>query len=256
LIDILTKYKFAIYAGDYDIENTYHNFTSLNTYKLHPARQSQDTIYINEESIDEEILKNEKYFKNEEGDFEFLLRTHTSAQQTRIAHNIIEKIKKDHDEEDGEIDFKFKYATLGRTYRNESDGTHSPMFHQVELVAISSNIYPQDLIDMITNFLSDFFEILKEDLKINLRANYFPFTNPSWEVDLFLPSRNSWIEILGCGMIHEKVIENMGLDSKIYRGYALGAGLERLCMLKNNIPDLRSFFESDVEWLKYYSNYN
>ena len=253
LIDILNKYKFAVYSGDYDIENTYHNFTSLNTHELHPARQTQDTIYINGNSIDEDIRKNEKYFKSEKKN-EFLLRTHTSAQQTRIAQGIIAEIDKSSNDED--IDYKFKYATLGRTYRNESDGTHSPMFHQLEAVAISSNIYPQDLIEMIMNLLSEFFEISRNELKINLRSNYFPFTNPSWEVDLFLPSKNSWIEVLGCGMIHEKVIENMGLNSKIYRGYALGAGLERLCMLKNNIQDLRRFFSSDIEWLKYYSNDN
>jgi phenylalanyl-tRNA synthetase alpha chain len=252
LIDILHKYKFAIYAGDYDIESTYHNFTSLNTHELHPARQTQDTIYIDSNSIEEVIRNNEKYFQNNEND-EFLLRTHTSAQQTRIAQLIISQIHKDNKEE---LDYKFKYATLGRTYRNESDGTHSPMFHQMELVAISNNIYPQDLIEMIMNLLSEFFEISRDELKINLRSNYFPFTNPSWEVDLFLPSKNAWIEVLGCGMIHEKVLESMGLNSKIYRGYALGAGLERLCMLKNNIQDLRQFFSSDIEWLKYYSNSN
>ena len=255
LINILHKYKFAIYSGDYDIENTYHNFTSLNTHELHPARQTQDTIYINSDSIDANIRTNEKYFINEKNN-EFLLRTHTSAQQTRIAREIITEIDANRDESEDKNVYNFKYATLGRTYRNESDGTHSPMFHQLELVAISTNIYPQDLIEMTTNLLSEFFEISKSELKTNLRTNYFPFTNPSWEVDLFLPSKNAWIEVLGCGMIHEKVLENMGLDSKIYRGYALGAGLERLCMLKNNIQDLRQFFDSDIEWLKYYSNDN
>lgn len=254
LMDILNKYKFAIYSGDYDIENTYHNFTSLNTPELHPARQSQDTIYINGNSIEEDIRLNEKHFKNEFGS-EFLLRTHTTSQDTRIAREIIADIDKNHDG-DGEKIYKFKYATLGRTYRNESDGTHSPMFHQIDLVYVSNNVFPQDLIEMIMNFLSEFFEISKENLKINLRPNYFPFTNPSWEVDLFLPSKNSWIEVLGSGMLHEKVIENMGLNPKIYRGYAFGAGLERLAMLKGNISDLRPFFGCDLEWLRYYSNEN
>ncbi len=249
LMSILSKYKFAIYSGDYDIETSYHNFTSLNTDQLHPARQSQDSIYIDSNSIIDDIKNNNDYFSKEEND-EFLLRTHTSAQQVRIAKDIIAKHKIQNPESNH---YNFKYATMGRTYRNESDGTHSPMFHQVELVAVSKNIFPQDLINMILILLSEFFEIKQEDLKINLRSNYFPFTMPSWEVDLFLPARNSWVEILGAGMIHESVIKNMGLDPSIYKGYAMGAGLERLAMLKNNIQNLRQFFGSNIEWLKYYS---
>ena len=241
---ILNHEGFAIIDG-YNIETSYYNFGAVNTGVLHPARQSQDTIYIDKNTIFDDI-KNSEHFASGDDD-EFLLRTHTSAQQIRIAKNIIAKLKEEGVSED---DYKFKYATFGETYRNESDGTHSPMFHQVEVVCISRNLYVQDLIDVILLMLSKFFNISPQELKIKLRSSYFPFTVPSWEVDLFLESKNSFVEILGCGMVHPTVIENMGLNSKLYRGYALGAGIERLCMLKNNIGDLRRFFGADVEWLK------
>ena len=243
---ILDTEGFAIFDG-YDIETTYQNFSLLNTDKLHPARQTQDTIYVNKNTINKEI-RDSDYFSAPEDDKDFLLRTHTSAQQIRIAKKIINTLKKENVSKDN---YKFKYATLGSTYRNESDSTHSPMFHQVELVCVSPNLYLQDLINVLMVTLSKFFNLSIDELKIKLRSSYFPFTVPSFEIDVFLPSKNEYVEILGCGMVHPSIIEAMGLDSKIYRGYAAGAGIERLCMLRNDIKDLRKFFQPNIEWLQH-----
>lgn len=242
LSKILTEEGFAIFDGD-DIEDDIYNFSYLNTPKFHPARQMQDTIYVDGQTIDSDI-RNSGHFHSDQ----FLMRTHTSAQQIRIAKKIIAQI----DEEQGRpesSEYKFKFATLGKTYRNDNDATHSPMFHQLEVVSVSKDLYARDLMSMLFNVLKKFFDI--NDLQIKLRNSYFPFTQPSWEIDLWLPSKQKWVEVLGSGMIHPNVIKNMGLDNELIRGYAFGAGLERLCMLKYDIEDLRPFFSHDVNWLGY-----
>jgi phenylalanyl-tRNA synthetase alpha chain len=247
LKEIANEEGFAIFDG-YDVENSEFNFSMLNTHKLHPARQTQDTIYIDKNTICDSIKNSDHFETSDDEESDFLLRTHTSAQQIRIAKKITEKLR---DRGVSPFEYEFKYATFGRTYRNESDGTHSPMFHQMEMVCVSDTLFVQDLIDIMMVILSKFFQISRDELKIRLRPSYFPFTVPSWEIDVFLPSKGEYVEILGCGMVHPKVLENMGLDSSIYRGYALGAGIERLCMLKYGIKDLRPFFGCDLNWLKY-----
>ncbi len=245
--EILNEEGYAVFTG-YDIEDSKSNFTKLNTGLLHPSRQNQDTIYVDATTVDFSKIEEGYFDLSDEKDDDLLLRTHTSAQQIRIANQIIEKLKS---EGVDELSYEFKYATLGRTYRNESDSTHSPMFHQMEIVCVSRNLFAQDLIDCVYMILGKFFNLNLADLKIRLRPSYFPFTVPSWEVDLFLPSKNEYVEILGCGMIHPRVLENMGLNSKIYTGYALGSGIERMCMLKYGIKDLRPMFGSDLAWLKH-----
>jgi phenylalanyl-tRNA synthetase alpha chain len=247
---IANEEGFAIFDG-YDVESAEFNFDMLNTHKLHSARQTQDTIYIDKNTISNDIRDSEHFGSKKECEEEFLLRTHTSAQEIRISRKIIEKLKAQNIQD---TDYEFKYATFGRTYRNESDGTHSPMFHQMEMGCVSDTLFAQDLIDVMMVILSKFFKISTSALKIRLRPSYFPFTGPSWEIDVFLPSKGEYVEILGCGMSHPKVIENIGLDSSIYRGYALGAGIERLCMLKYAINDLRPFFGCDLDWLKYHAS--
>jgi phenylalanyl-tRNA synthetase alpha chain len=208
-----------------EIEDDFHNFTALNMPQDHPARQMQDTFY----------LKNS----------ELLLRTHTSNTQIRKMLNSKPPLK---------------VAALGRVFRCDSDQTHTPMFHQFEGFVVDENINMGHLKWTLENFLQQFFEVKKVELRF--RPSFFPFTEPSAEVDINyalesgkirVGKGDKFMEILGCGMIHPKVLENCGIDSQKFQGFAFGIGIERLAMLKYGITDLRMFFENDVRFLKHYS---
>jgi len=212
-----------------DIEDDFNNFTALNIPEDHPARQMQDTFYLP---------------KAEGAASPMVLRTHTSPVQIRTMRSKQPPIR---------------VICPGRTYRSDSDMTHTPMFHQVEGLVIDESTHMGHLKGCLIDFVRTFFDI--EDLKVRFRPSFFPFTEPSAEVDigcdrshgaLKLGQGNDWLEILGCGMVHPKVLENCGIDSKRYQGFAFGMGIERIAMLKYGIPDLRTFFEADVRWLNHY----
>ena len=221
---IFSEIGFSVEEGP-DVENEYNNFTALNTPDNHPARDMHDTFYLDE--------KKEK-----------LLRTHTSPVQIRT----MLKSKP-----------PFKIIAPGRTYRSDSDQTHSPMFHQVEGLHIDKNINMGHLKGCLNYFIREFFEV--EKIKMRFRPSHFPFTEPSAEVDIGYKIENNkikigdgdkWLEILGCGMVHPNVLKNCKVDPKKYQGFAFGIGIDRLAMLKYGIKDLRSFFECDYRWLNHY----
>jgi phenylalanyl-tRNA synthetase alpha chain len=199
-----------------EIETDWTNFTALNNPENHPARSMQDTFYVD--------------LKDEAG-LPLLLRTHTSPMQVRYA-----RMHKP----------PLKVIAPGRTYRVDSDATHSPMFHQVEGLWIDENISFADLKGVYTEFLQRFFE--DEKLEVRFRPSYFPFTEPSAEIDMKLKGR--WLEISGAGQVHPKVVRNFGLDPEKYIGFAFGSGLERLTMLRHGIEDLRLFFDGDLRFLE------
>ena len=209
-----------------DIEDDFHNFSALNIPENHPARQMHDTFY----------LKNKDKEK-------FVLRTHTSPVQIRSL-----KKKK----------LPLKIFAPGRTYRCDSDVTHTPMFHQVEGLVVDKNITFANLKWFLDKFCKTFFK--KDDLQLRFRPSYFPFTEPSAEVDINYVEQSGkikfgqgekWMEILGCGMVHPQVLEMSGVNEDV-RGFAFGMGIERLAMLKYGMPDLRDFFENDLKWLEHY----
>lgn len=224
LKNIFTRMGFDCVDGP-DIEDDWHNFEALNIPGHHPARQMHDTFYTDKEGV--------------------LLRTHTSNVQIRH----MQGKKPPH-----------RIITMGRTYRSDYDATHTPMFHQIEGLLVDKNITIAHMISCLETFLATFFEV--DELPIRLRPSYFPFTEPSAEVDVVCDRSSKaeikfgtgtdWLEILGCGMVHPKVLENVGIDPDEYQGFAFGAGLERLAMLKYNIPDLRTFFEGDARWSEHY----
>jgi phenylalanyl-tRNA synthetase alpha chain len=208
-----------------DIEDDWHNFTGLNMPKTHPARQAHDTFYLEQENL--------------------LLRTHTSSVQIRYMENNKPP---------------FRIITLGNCYRSDFDATHTPMFHQIEALYIDKGVNIGHLKGCIEFFLKNFFNL--DVVPMRLRSSYFPFTEPSIEVDIKcdrsdkkqikIGEGDDWLEIFGAGMVHPKVLKNVGVDPNEYQGFALGAGIERLAMLKYNIPDLRSFFAGDIRWHKHY----
>ncbi|MGI4814998.1 MAG: phenylalanine--tRNA ligase subunit alpha [Janthinobacterium lividum] len=203
-----------------EIENDWFNFTALNSPENHPARSMQDTFYLNADDADGRPL---------------LLRTHTSPMQVRYARLNRPPIK---------------VIVPGRTYRVDSDATHSPMFNQVEGLWIDENVSFADLKGVYTDFLKKFFE--RDDLVVRFRPSYFPFTEPSAEIDMKFesgPNAGRWLEISGAGQVHPVVIRNMGLDPERYLGFAFGSGLERLTMLRYGVDDLRLFFEGDLRFL-------
>ena len=209
-----------------DIEDDFHNFTALNIPENHPARQMHDTFYINNDPED------------------FVLRTHTSPVQIRA-------LKKNK--------FPLKIFAPGRTYRCDSDMTHTPMFHQVEGLVVDNQVTFANLKWFLEKFCKVFFK--NEDLKFRFRPSYFPFTEPSAEVDIncsissgkiTLGNGDNWLEILGCGMVHPNVFKMVGLEQKQLSGFAFGMGIERLAMLKYGMPDLRNFYDSDLRWLNHY----
>ena len=192
-----------------EIEDEYHNFTALNIPDNHPARAMHDTFYF---------------------DNEYLLRTHTSPIQIRSM------------ERDG---VPIRVIAPGKVYRRDSDITHTPMFHQVEGLVIDKDINFTHLKGILHDFINSFFN---DEMSLRFRPSYFPFTEPSAEVDL-LSNDGQWLEILGCGMVHPKVLDNLGIDNKKYSGYAFGMGVERLTMLKYGIKDIRLFYENDLSFL-------
>ena len=192
-----------------EIEDEYHNFTALNIPGNHPARAMHDTFYF---------------------DNEYLLRTHTSPIQIRSM------------ERDG---VTIRVIAPGKVYRRDSDITHTPMFHQVEGLVIDKDINFTHLKGILHDFINSFF---KDEMTLRFRPSYFPFTEPSAEVDL-LSGDGQWLEILGCGMVHPKVLDNLGIDNKTFSGYAFGMGVERLTMLKYGIKDIRLFYENDLSFL-------
>ena len=207
-----------------EIEDDFHNFTALNTPENHPARSMQDTFYIDGKDSDGKQL---------------LLRTHTSPMQVRYARMHQPPIK---------------VIAPGRTYRVDSDATHSPMFHQVEGLWIAEDISFADLKGVYLNFVKAFFET--DDLQVRFRPSYFPFTEPSAEIDIAFgsgPLKGRWLEVSGSGQVHPSVVRNMGLDPDKYIGFAFGSGLERLTMLRYGINDLRLFYEGDLRFLKQFN---
>ena len=203
-----------------EIETDWYNFTALNNPENHPARSMQDTFYVD--------------LKDKDG-LPLLLRTHTSPMQVRYARMHKPPIK---------------VIALGRTYRVDSDATHSPMFHQVEGLWIDEHISFADLKGVYTDFLRRFFET--DDLQVRFRPSFFPFTEPSAEIDMaFRDGR--WLEISGAGQVHPNVVRNFGLDPERYIGFAFGSGLERLTMLRYGINDLRLFFDGDLRFLRQFA---
>ncbi len=226
--ELFAQYGFAVADGP-EIESDFHNFTALNIPPEHPARQMHDTFYLEA--------------KDEKGDA-LVLRTHTSPVQIRTMMS-------------GEP--PFRVIAPGRTYRCDSDMTHTPMFHQVEGLVIEKGIHFGHLKGIVTEFIEAFFGI--KDVPVRFRPSFFPFTEPSAEVDigcehtkdgLVIGGNEGWMEIMGCGMVHPNVLRNCDIDPNEWLGFAFGAGIERLAMLKYNIPDLRTFFESDLRWLEHY----
>jgi len=207
-----------------EIENDWTNFTALNSPENHPARSMQDTFYIDGKDAQGKPL---------------LLRTHTSPMQVRYARMHKPPIK---------------VIAPGRTYRVDSDATHSPMFHQVEGLWIAEDISFADLKGVYLAFVKAFFET--DDMQVRFRPSYFPFTEPSAEIDIAFgsgPLKGRWLEVSGAGQVHPTVIRNMGLDPEQYLGFAFGSGLERLTMLRYGINDLRLFYEGDLRFLKQFN---
>lgn len=203
------KIGFSIEFGP-EIENSYYNFEALNTPNTHPAYSFHDTFWINRK---------------------YLLRTQTSSIQIRAMKN---------------KQPPFRIITSGKVYRRDYDKTHTPMFHQIEGLVIDKNISFSNLKYVILNFLNFFF---RNEVSIRFRPSYFPFTEPSAEVDI-LNKKGKWIEVLGCGMVHPNVLKNIKINSNLYSGFAFGIGIERLAMLFFKVKDLRVFFENDMRFLK------
>lgn len=217
VIHIFGQMGFVVAEGP-DIEEDFYNFTALNIPPEHPARQEQDTFYLPPSPEGQPIV----------------LRTHTSPVQIRTMLN--EKPP-------------LRIIALGRTYRSDYDATHTPMFHQVEGLVVDTKVHMGHLKGCLEEFCRLFFE--DSALKLRFRPGYFPFTEPSAEVDIWWKNK-SWLEILGCGMVHPNVLRNCQIDPEVYQGFAFGMGLERIAMLKYGIEDLRLFFDADLRWLTHY----
>jgi phenylalanyl-tRNA synthetase alpha chain len=227
VVQIFGDLGFAVAEGPH-IEDDFYNFTALNIPQEHPARQEHDTFYFNEKADGSRMV----------------LRTHTSPVQIRTM--LSEKPP-------------IRIIAPGRTFRCDSDMTHTPMFNQIEGLVIDETTHMGHLKWILAEFCKSFFEI--DDVKMRFRASHFPFTEPSMEVDINCSWENgqvkigqgsSWLEILGSGMVHPNVIKAGGLDPDKYQGYAFGMGLDRIAMLKYAIPDLRDMFSADLRWLRHY----
>ncbi len=224
---IFADMGFVVAEGP-DIESDFYNFTALNIPPEHPARQMHDTFYLPDAPDGGRRV----------------LRTHTSPVQIRTMRSVKPPIR---------------IIAPGRTYRSDYDMTHTPMFHQVEALVVDEATHMGHLKGCIIEFCRAFFDI--DDLPVRFRPSFFPFTEPSAEVDigcmrsggeLKIGAYGDWLEIMGCGMVHPKVLDNCGIDPSRYQGFAFGMGIERIAMLKYGIPDLRTFFEADLRWLKHY----
>ena len=233
LAEIFADLGFAVATGP-EIETDWHNFSALNIPETHPARAMHDTFYLAGVPAD-----------GDERTVKRVLRTHTSPVQIRTMTGQQPPIR---------------IIAPGRTYRSDSDATHTPMFHQVEGLVIDKGITLAHLKWTLETFLKAFFE--RDDIVLRLRPSYFPFTEPSAEVDVGYTiekgkrviggSGGGWMEVLGSGMVHPKVIEACGLDPNEWQGFAFGCGIDRLAMLKYGMDDLRAFFDGDIRWLKHY----
>ena len=228
LAEIFADLGFVVATGP-EIEDDWRNFTALNIPESHPARAMHDTFYFEQ---------------TDSAGHRMLLRTHTSPVQIRTMMSEEPPIY---------------VIAPGRTYRSDSDATHTPMFHQVEGLVIDKGITLGHLKWTLETFLKAFFE--RDDIVLRLRPSYFPFTEPSAEVDVgytiqkgrrVLGGSDHWMELLGSGMVHPKVIANCGLDPDVWQGFAFGCGIDRLAMLKYGMDDLRAFFDGDIRWLKHY----
>jgi phenylalanyl-tRNA synthetase alpha chain len=227
IVAIFGEMGFSVAEGP-DIENDWYNFTALNIPPEHPARQEMDTFYL----------------PNEMDGNRMVLRTHTSPVQIRTMLKHPPPLR---------------IIAPGRTYRCDYDATHSPMFHQVEGLVVDEATNMGHLKGCLIEFCRAYFGV--DNLPVRFRPSYFPFTEPSAEVDIGCTREggtfrighgDDWLEILGSGMVNPKVLENCGIDSDLYQGFAFGMGIERIAMLKYGIPDLRTFFESDLRWLRHY----
>lgn len=227
IVAIFCDLGFAVEEGP-DIESDFYNFEALNFPEGHPAREMHDTFYFNE---------------REDGSRP-LLRTHTSPVQVRT----MEKGKP-----------PFRFIAPGRTFRCDSDQTHTPQFHQVEGLVVDKGTHMGHLKWTLEEFLRAYFET--DGVEIRFRPSFFPFTEPSMEVDvrcarlgneIRIGEGDDWLEILGCGMVHPNVLTSAGIDPEEFQGFAFGVGIDRLAMLKYGIPDLRAFFETDLRWLRHY----
>jgi len=212
---------YAVAEGP-EIESDFYNFTALNIPDDHPARAMHDTFYIDEQHV---------------------LRTHTSPIQIRYMQAHVAKHK--HLETMPDI----RIIAPGRVYRVDSDATHSPMFHQVEGLWIGEHVSFADLKGVIADFLQNYLET--SDMQVRFRPSFFPFTEPSAEMDMSW--KGGWLEIGGCGMVHPNVLKHVGIDSEKYLGFAFGMGVERLAMLRYGVNDLRLFFENDLQFLKQFN---
>jgi len=228
LAEIFADLGFSVAEGP-EIETQWYNFTALNMPENHPARAMQDTFYLQPQSP---------------GDEPYVLRTHTSPVQIRAGEN---------------LGAPLYVIAPGRVYRSDSDATHTPMFHQVEGLVIDKAITLGHLKWTLETFFKAFFE--RDDVVLRMRPSYFPFTEPSAEVDVgwsmekgrrVVGGMEGWMEVLGSGMVHPRVIANCGLDPDEWQGFAFGCGIDRLAMLKYGMDDLRAFFDGDIRWLKHY----
>ena len=227
VVAIFAEMGFTVAEGP-DIESDYYNFTALNIPEEHPARQEHDTFYLPPDADGKRKV----------------LRTHTSPVQIRTMEASEPPIR---------------IIVPGRTYRSDHDATHSPMFHQCEGLVIGDGIHMGHLKGCLIDFCRTFFGV--DDLPVRFRPSYFPFTEPSAEVDigcsrdgggLKIGAGDDWLEILGSGMVNPRVLENCGYDPDKYQGFAFGMGIERIAMLKYGIPDLRTFYDSDLRWMRHY----
>lgn len=208
VVELFSQIGFMVAEGP-EIEDDYHNFSALNFIDHHPAKESQDTFYFPDGK---------------------LLRTHTSPVQIRVMKNQKPPLR---------------IITPGRVYRRDSDMTHTPMFHQLEGLVVDENCHFSHLKGLLQNFLNTFFE---KEICLRFRPGYFPFTEPSAEVDIGYNEK--WLEVLGCGMVHPNVLRNVNIDPEKYTGFAFGIGLDRLAMLRYGIHDLRMMFENDIRFLE------
>ena len=283
MLQIFSHFGFEVKDGP-NIEDDWHNFTALNVPKHHPARLMQDTFYLNDKTsnrakdevdgkvndkVDGEAEANNKSeFNSEKNNPEKLLRTHTSTIQIRAMEEMSKELKNQ----------PFRFVSFGRVYRKDSDATHTPMFHQVEGVVIEENINFAHLKGFLLEFLGLFFDrrsVSSSDYDANIakakitnsqgnypyfneshvrfRPSFFPFTEPSAEVDISLDKGYNWLEVLGAGMIHPNVLRNVGIDPEKFQGFAFGLGIERFAMLKYEINDLRHLYSSDIRLNKKYN---
>jgi phenylalanyl-tRNA synthetase alpha chain len=289
MLQIFSHFGFEVKDGP-NIEDDLHNFTALNVPKHHPARLMQDTFYLNDKvnielesqanaklnnqvDVDSKAEANNNYkFNGEINTPEKLLRTHTSTIQIRAMNEMSREAK---------ANPSFRFVSFGRVYRKDSDATHTPMFHQIEVVVIEENINFGHLKGFLHEFLELFFERRNvscstynanlaetkiassqgqgyskpyfNESHVRFRPSFFPFTEPSAEVDISLDAGDNWLEVLGCGMIHPNVLKNVGIDPEKFQGFAFGLGIERFAMLKYGINDLRHLYSNDIRLNKKYN---